>query len=80
MAYRQAQIYIQFHTLKLLRLVGKLYPAGSAMEAESTDELADKLLLEVIATRYKRAIELVKAQDKLEKEAIEAGKHIILDA
>ncbi len=85
--YRTAQLQVQTKTLKYLRLVRRLYPARGDSERQSTadnimtaDELADKLLLDAIKTFYPRVVELVKAQDKLEKEAIEAGKHIVLDA
>lgn len=75
---------VQQRTLKLLRLVRKLYPqrsdTGPTSEVNITaDELADKMLMDAIKTFYPRAVELVKAQDKLEKEAIEASKHIVLE-
>lgn len=86
MAYRTATIMVQQRTVKLLRLARVLYPVrGDAANQPTTDnimtvdELADKLLNDVLRQIYPRVMELVKAQDKLEKEAIEAGKHIILE-
>lgn len=87
MSYRTGTVMVQLRTLKMLRLARVLYPARAETLNQSgsdnimtADELADRLLLDAVKEKYPRVLELVKAQDKLEKEAIEAGKHIVLDA
>ena len=77
--YRNAQIFVQSRTLKLLRLVAKLYPvrddAAPAGEANATaDQVADSILQTAIALHYPLATELAKKQDALEKEYQDKAK------
>ena len=77
MSYRNAQIFIQGRTLKLLRLVAKLYPVkdDAALAGDATaDQVADSIIQTAIAMHYPLAMGLMREQDRLEKEWMEKRK------
>jgi len=78
MAYRNAQVYVQSKTARLLRLVANMYPRPKQDEGDKSfwtpDEIADDLLQKAVAQEYPLAVALAKEQDRLEKEFFQKAR------